>query len=138
MTFDREQDMTFPVSRFFRRRDFTMQGVEIQFFEYRMDLYGYSPRQDRTVAIELKLSKWMRAFQQALVYQLCSDFVYVALPVEVVRRVDQALLRAHGIGLIAVERARCREILPPSISSVIRGHYRAQYLSVLRGEIVHG
>jgi hypothetical protein len=99
-----------------------------------MDVYAYSAREDRTVAVELKLTKWSRAVEQALLYQLCSDLVYIALPSAEVRRVDQELLMEHGVGLIAVGEERCWEVLGATPSRVVRSHYRAKYVALLRGD----
>jgi hypothetical protein len=96
-----------------------------------MDLYGFSRKLGLTVAIELKLFKWQRAIKQALLYQLCADLVYVAVPQETVPRVDLGQLEAIGIGLISVSAARCREILSPVASPLVRPHYREFYLDYL-------
>lgn len=131
--FDRESDLELPVARFLRNRRFHLQQREMQFYDYHMDVYGYSAQEDVTVAVELKLLKWTRAFEQARRYQLCSDLVYVAMPTSAVQRVDQDVLRRQGIGLIAVGRWRCREVLPAVRSAIVRPHYRAHYVSILRG-----
>ena len=85
-TFRREQDLAHPVRRYLRNRAFRRQVEEMPFYEYRMDMYGYSRRDDLTVAVELKLKKWTRAIEQALLYQLCSDLVYIAMPSEQVEK----------------------------------------------------
>ena len=65
-----------------------MQKVELPFYEYRIDLYGFSCEENSTVAIELKLSDWRRAVEQAMLYQLCADLVYIAMPERATKRVD--------------------------------------------------
>ena len=95
-------------------------------------MYGYSRRNDTTVAVELKLKKWTRAIEQALLYQLCSDLVYIAMPCTEVKKVDTALLVEHGIGLLAVKEQRCREVLPASPSRELRRHYREKYLNMVK------
>lgn len=127
MTFKREADLARPVARFLRNRTFEKQLSEVSFYEYKMDMYGYSSREELTVAVELKLSKWSRAVDQALLYQLCSDLVYIAMPTNVARKIDLTLLQEHGLGLIAVEKDRCRELLSPRVSSVLRQSYRDGY-----------
>jgi len=131
--FRREQELAGPVARFLRNRAFRLQSAEVQFFEHRMDLYGYSAREDRTIAVELKLTKWSRAVEQALLYQLCSDLVYIAMPRTVVPRVDLDVLVGHGVGLIAVGDGRCWEVLVAAPSQVVRQHYRDEYLALLMG-----
>lgn len=120
-----------PVTRYITRRTFTRLESELQFYECRMDLYGFSRKLDLTVAIELKLFKWKQAIKQALLYQLCADLVYVAVPRETLQRVDLSQLRATGIGLISVSAERCNEILSPVVSPLVRQHYRDFYLDYL-------
>ncbi|MGD0265298.1 MAG: hypothetical protein ABSD47_10185 [Candidatus Methylomirabilota bacterium] len=127
-----EGDLAAPVGRFLRNRAFRLQSSEVPFYEYRMDMYGYSERADLTVAVELKLRKWSRAVEQALLYQLCSDLVYIAMPREHVGRVDLEVFAKHGVGLIAVEERRCREVVRAVPSQVVRRHYRLQYLAMLQ------
>lgn len=135
--FRRESDLAAPVARFLRNRAFHSQGEEVPFYEYRIDVYAYSSRANLTVAVELKLTKWARAVEQALLYQLCSELVYIALPSEYVKRVNLEVLRRHGIGLIAVERDRCREVLAPVTSDVTRLHYRSELVAMLSGDDAH-
>lgn len=129
--FRREADLAAPVGRFLRNRAFHLQSSEVPFYEYRMDMYGYSEREDLTVAVELKLKRWSRALEQAILYQLCSDLVYVAMPRAQVGRVDCTVFEQHGVGLLAVERGRCRELVRAVPSRLVRRHYRSAYLELL-------
>lgn len=132
--FSREEELEAPVCRYLRNRRFRLQERELQFYEFRMDVYAYSERDGLTVAVELKLKKWGRAVEQALLYQLCSDLVYIAMPASEAGKVNRGTLEEHGLGLISVERDRCREVVRAKPSSVLRSHYRAEFVSVLRGE----
>ena len=131
-TFSREEDLAVPVARYFRNRAFRLQSSEVPFYEYRIDMYVYSQREDLAVAVELKLTRWSRALEQALLYQLCSDLVYIAMPQKEIRRVDLKVLEEHGVGLIAVGEERCREVVSAVPSLVLRKHYRDEYLEMLR------
>src|SRR5438093_6134913 len=111
MTCPRERDLLLPVANYARRLGYRMQTFELPFYDYRIDLYAFSKVSRATVAVELKLRKWKRALEQAMIYQLCSDFVYIALPLSVANRVDREALRAYGIGLIAVCENGCRTLL---------------------------
>jgi hypothetical protein len=136
IAFDRESALLSPVSRFARKEAFRHQRLELPFYEYRIDLYGFSSKKNLTVAIELKLTRWRRAFEQALIYQLCADIAFVALPQSVVHRVDIALLEAHGIGLLSVQTdGRCKQLLTPLQSGVVRAHYRDDYVELLRARL---
>ncbi|MBA3974544.1 MAG: hypothetical protein C0504_10040 [Candidatus Solibacter sp.] len=128
----READLLRPVSRFARRKGFRFQYAELPFFDYRIDLYGFSRPTGDTVAIELKLKDWRRAFDQALIYQLCSDYVYIAIPLSTALRVERGHLLAHGIGMIAVDPSmRCSILLDALRSSEVRDYYRQPYVELL-------
>lgn len=129
--FERESELLYPVERYLRNRDFRLQSLEVQFYEHRMDLFAYSRQRDLTVAVEIKLTKWPRAVEQAILYQLCADLAYVAMPRNELDRIDVGILKLHGLGLIAVQHSRCDEILPPEPSEVLRRHYRDSYLTTL-------
>lgn len=132
MTFPKESALLAPVQRSLRRRGFGQQQDEVQFFEYRIDLYGYAVQMQATVAVELKLSRWTRAFEQALVYQLCADYVYLALPWEAAKRVEIPLLQRYGLGLIGVQPGpRCVVLCPAQQSPVIMPNYRDFYVGLL-------
>jgi hypothetical protein len=127
-----EASLLAPVSRFVRGRGFDKQREEVRFYEYRIDLYGYAMRSDLTVAIELKLTDWKKAVQQALVYQLCADKVYVAMPQESCLKADRRVLEQFGIGLIGITlKNRCFEMIAPKSNSELRSHYREEYIAVL-------
>lgn len=132
-TFLRESALLEPVARYFRRKGFGRQRSEVQFFEYSMDLYGYASRTDCTMAVELKLQRWMRAFEQALVYQLCADFVSLALPFRAAQRVERPLLERHGLGLIGVHSGpRCAVLVPAERSTVVMPSYRNFYVALMQ------
>jgi len=129
-----EAHLLAPVSNYLRRHAYGRQQVEVPFYDYRIDLYGYSRRLDSSVAVELKLTKWRRALQQAVVYQLCADRVYVALPQQVVTRVDTGLFDEHGIGLIAVSNVwRCSVLIQAQQSLVTKLDYRMRMVDSVLG-----
>lgn len=106
--------------------------LELPFYEHRIDLYAYSAELNRTVAVELKLRRWRRALEQALLYQLCSDYTFIAVPESTARRIDLEELRRHGIGLLSVSGPRCMEQLPAAPSLVVNPNYRAAHISIMR------
>lgn len=131
--FLKESALFKPVSDSMRRRGYRRQRDEVQFYEYSMDLYGYAAKTDATTAVELKLSRWTRAFEQALIYQLCADFVYLALPVHSAARVEIPLLKRHGLGLIGVRpRMRCVMLLEARQSEVVMPNYRDFYIRLMQ------
>ncbi|MDQ1639254.1 MAG: hypothetical protein QOF62_2593 [Pyrinomonadaceae bacterium] len=128
-----EASLLAPVADYFHRRSFHWQQNEMPFYDHRIDLYAFSTAKDVTVAVELKLTDWRKAFKQALIYSLCSDWVYIAAPVKTCDRVDQDLLIDSGIGLLAVyDTGRCRRVISPSSSLETRPHYRTAHIDLLR------
>ena len=117
-----ERDLLEPTSRFLREESYWLQREETPFYEQRMDLLVYSPSRDLTIAVELKLERWKRAVEQALLYQLCADRVYIAMPETAAGRVDRSRLREHQIGLIEVRRSGCKVLLEAKASRELRVH----------------
>jgi hypothetical protein len=127
-----EKDMLPFVQRFLRNRGYRIQATELPFYEYRIDLFGYSRSADRCLAVEMKLTKWQRALQQALIYQMCSELVSIVLPSATVARTDIDALERCAVGLISVyPSGRCLEVLQPRLSSELRMHYRDAYIRQL-------
>jgi hypothetical protein len=122
-----------PVASYVRRRSFRLLRAEMPFYEHRIDLYAFSRRDKATIAVELKLTKWRRALEQALLYQLCADFVFIAVPESTARRVDRSLVEDVGVGVIAVgDTGRCSTVIESQRSPVVRPHYRASYVAGLK------
>jgi len=130
----KEADLLAPASRFARRRGFCLQQVELPFYEYRIDLYGFCDNRDSTVAIELKLKNWRRAFVQALLYQLCADLVYIAMPKRAALKVDQSLLACEGIGLLSIsDSGVCSCVLSARVHGQVRQPYKLSQINYLKG-----
>jgi hypothetical protein len=81
----------------------------------------------------LKLTDWRRALEQALLYQLCSDFVYIAMPESSALRVDKAELQNNRIGLISVAKSgKCSFLLPAIEHGEVREFYRSTQIEFLK------
>ena len=133
--FSRETLLAKPVLKYLRGEGFVHLGTELPFYEYRIDVYGYSGGRDLSVAVELKLTKWRSAVRQALLYQLCADMALLAMPRRVTHRIDLDLLRSYGIGLIEVDDdGSCSLRLAPTTSGVVRAHYRHAYAEMVGGK----
>lgn len=127
-----ESELLEPVRSFVRQRGYCEQFTELPFYEHRIDLYGYSSETETTLAVELKLRNWRRALKQAILYQLCADVVFLALPQDANSRIEQELLVEHGIGLILVDPlGDCIEVVKASKSKVLLKHYKKEYISLL-------
>jgi hypothetical protein len=128
----KRESLMMPAVRAYFRQQYQQHTLELPFYEHRIDLYGYSPETDCTVAVELKLHKWRRAVEQALLYQLCSDYVFIAVPATTAKRVDLEELRTHGIGLLAISGRKCVEELPAVLSPVLNANYKAAYTASVK------
>lgn len=134
--FSLESELLGPVRRHLLASGMHDIQEELPFYDYRLDVYGYSRIKNVTCAVELKLTKWRRALEQAIIYQLCADYVCIALPVSSCSLVKMDLLRQHGIGLIAVHsQRRCVNLLMPLQSKVVVPSYKAFYIDLMNGRI---
>lgn len=97
---------------------------EVPLFENRIDLVVHDKRLSNIIAVEVKVDKWFRALQQAVLYRICADNVYVALSEEFVHRVNLPLMGKYGVGLLSVNGS-LKEILPPNPTKYIQ-HQKAQ------------
>lgn len=127
----KRESMLLPAVRAYFKEQYRQHTTELPFYAHRIDLYGYSAATDCTVAVELKLRDWRRALEQALVYQLCSDYVFIAVPATTAARVDLQELRAHGIGLLSVSGRNCVEALAAVPSHVLNPNYKAAYTALV-------
>lgn len=125
--FSREASLSRPVATYLRASGYTRVAREIPFYDRSIDLYAFSDASGWSVAVELKLSRWRKAFTQALLYQLCADIVSVALPAQQATRVDLKTLDEHGIGLLAVrDDGVCEERLAARPLGLLRDDYKVE------------
>ncbi len=130
----KESSLLEPVAGYIKRKGFHVQCTELPFYQRSVDIYGFSRIKDKTIAIELKLHKWKKAFQQALIYQLCADETYIAMPQKYAFRADFDLLSEHGIGLISVSGiGRCVKLIEARQSSVVKSDYKKSHIAFLQG-----
>ena len=125
-----------PVLAYIKRKGFNMHAFELHFYKRSVDIYAFSKNSYMTIAIELKLQKWQKAFEQALIYQLCADETYIAMPKKFTNRVNSELLKKHGVGLISVsEIGRCYRLIEAKQSSVIKNEYKNDQINYLQRQI---
>lgn len=129
----KESSLFDPVAGYIKRKGFGVQASELPFYGRSVDIYGFSKKKNKTVAIELKLHKWQKAIEQALLYQLCADEAYIAMPKKFVGRVNIDLLTKYGIGLISISiTGRCRKMVEARQSSVLRIGYKNDHIDYLQ------
>lgn len=131
-----ECDLWLPVRRFLNREGYSRIIRELAFFGRSIDMYGVAwDKEPRTIAVELKLRKWQKALHQAALYQLCSDYSYVAMPKKVAHTlVEQEDFKAAGVGILSVDTASkaVEVVLPAVLSTHAKGHYIGPYKEMLR------
>ncbi len=137
-----ECDLSLPVRRFLSREGYNRVVRELPFFDRSIDVYGVAWADQartvegaKTIAVELKLSKWQKALHQAALYQLCSDYSYVAMPKKIAQAlVDCESFKAAGIGILSVDVvSKAVEIVLPAVRSAqARGYYIRAYKEMLR------
>jgi hypothetical protein len=93
-------------------------ATEIPLFENRIDVVAHPDNLSEIVAVEAKVNKWFRALQQAILYRICADKVYIAISNHHVQCVDKGLLKRFGVGLLEVDGI-VRESLSPNPSKYI-------------------
>jgi hypothetical protein len=104
-THNLEAELIEPVKLWLRAQGCTTVVSELRFFDRGIDIYGIrSSRPRTTFAIELKLTDWQRALQQAAVYQLCCDLSYIAMPIGPALSLDLAPFKQCGVGILMVRR----------------------------------
>ena len=132
----KESSLLEPIANYIKRKGFGLQTSELPFYARSVDVYGFSKTKNKTIAIELKLHKWKKAIEQALLYQLCADEAFIAMPKKFIGRVNLDLLTQYGIGLISVsETGRCQEMVEAKQSSVLRVGYKNNHIDYLQRQI---
>jgi hypothetical protein len=134
-----EKELLSPVMHYLREIGCQQVISELRFFDRGIDVYGIRNSKPRKAyAVELKLTDWKRALQQAAVYQLCSDFSYVALPIRSLPNIDLNPFKECGVGLLIV-RSDCSVgvVLEAQKSVEARPHYVEAMRRYARLESIH-
>lgn len=127
-----EQELYLPVKLHLASKSFIYQKEQMQFYEYRIDIYSYCIENNKTIAVELKISDFAKAIRQALIYQLCSDLVFIAMPITNAVKCNKDVIKRYGIGIIGVDEQGCCSILERAkTSTVIRRDYKKALIAEL-------
>jgi hypothetical protein len=129
-----EQQLYQPIKLHLESMAFVLQKEQMPFYEYKIDIYSYCEKTRQTVAVELKLSNFAKAVRQALLYQLCSDLVYIAMPLSNANRCEKETVRRYGIGIIGIDDlGGCTIIENAAVSSVVRCDYKRALVAQIEG-----
>ncbi len=70
------------------------------------------------ISIEVKISNWKKALQQAYTNLYVSDYSYVALWHKTIPNIDRAIFKNLGIGILEVNGS-CEEIIKAKRSKLV-------------------
>ena len=106
--------------------------TEVRFLERKIDVIG--KKRKKTIAFELKVKNWRKAFQQAFSTKLCADFSYMVLFDEYFHNVNMEMFRQEELGVILIdEKGKMVKILEPKRSKLINPSLYNEILRKLDG-----
>ena len=92
--------------------------IEVQFLERKIDVVARKRR--KTIAFELKIKNWQKAFQQAVSTKICADYSYIVFFEDYFHRINLELLKKEGLGLLLInEEGKITTKLEPKKSNLI-------------------
>jgi len=118
-----EKELYPPVKKYLQKEGYECYE-EVKFLTRSIDLVGL--KRKKIIAIELKVSNWLKALQQALTCRL-------AISAQFLHRVDIELLQEFGIGLIVVEEKKIEFILKAKKSKIIHKSMKNKILLQING-----
>ena len=137
LNFKKEKQLYKPIENFLKNRKYSYVHSELGFYEYKIDLFGYSKSSYKTISVELKLKNWQKALQQSLIYQLCSDYVYIAMPKSFLHTKAVDEISKCGIGIISVyPSGYCKTVLGSQESPVVQHQYKTWFIENINWERV--
>ncbi|MFS0670150.1 hypothetical protein AB1L12_19820 [Peribacillus frigoritolerans] len=101
----KETDLISPLVKTYLRRGFKAYA-EIQLSSRWIDIFMINQDTNETIAVELKLTQWKKAYKQAKIYQMVADYVYVGMPEKYIHRAidNKELFEEIGIGLLSINQ----------------------------------
>ena len=97
-----EFELTKPVEVFLKNKGYKVRK-EVRIGYCIADIVGFKKKS--VISIELKLNNWKKAIIQAKNYQLGSDYVYIAFPLQKTFKIlnkAKYILINEGIGLLSI------------------------------------
>jgi len=96
----KERDLTQLFLKYLKKNKYVFDS-EVQFLERRIDIVG--KKRQRTIAFELKIENWKKAFQQALSTKICTDYSYIVLFEKFLHRVNIDIFKREGLGVFSID-----------------------------------
>jgi hypothetical protein len=97
----REIDIVRRVNEYLKEKGYICRN-EVSVLERRIDVVGVKNK--KIVTIEVKVRNWKKALQQAIIYKLCSHYVYVAFWCRYLPK-DLSYFEKYGIGVMSVDNS---------------------------------
>jgi hypothetical protein len=99
----KETDLIGPLVKTYLNRGYKAYA-EIQLSSRWIDIFMINEETNETIAVELKLTQWKKAYKQAKIYQMVADYVFVGMPEEYIHRAidNKELFEEIGIGLLSI------------------------------------
>lgn len=98
----------------------------------RIDIVGL--KDSKLIAIEVKVKNWKRAFQQAMIYRICADKVWVAIWHKYEENIDQELYDTHGLGLMSIHETGIEVIREPEPVEIVHENLQNKIRKRLEGK----
>ncbi|MBM7866989.1 hypothetical protein GTO89_05065 [Heliobacterium gestii] len=127
----KEIDLIAPVVKSFSDRGYRAYA-EVKLSSRWIDVYLINENTFETIAIELKLTNWKKAYQQAKVYPLVADYVYIGMPEKYVHRAldNIDLFKKLGVGILSVSQ-EVIEVLEPQQSTILSQNVKREVIGKL-------
>ena len=84
---------------------------------------GWHPLTKKLIAVELKLTRFEEVLQQAISTKQLTSNSFAAMPRQIANRIARSdtardSLRVNGIGLLAVSKTKCDQLIKPTASEI--------------------
>lgn len=113
-----ERELYGPIIELFKE-NYTIAS-EVPLGPKRIDIVAL--KDEKIIAIEVKVNKWKKALRQAMNYQLGADESYVALPLKYSKPVNKDFFQKVGVGLITVDTCGNAVVSIPARQSTNKSH----------------
>jgi hypothetical protein len=115
----RETDLIAPLVKTYAEKGYRA-FAEVQLSSRWIDVLLVHEENEETIAVELKLTDWKRAYRQAKVYPIAADYVYVGMPEQYIHRAleHSDYFQGLGIGLLSIN-GKAVEIVQAHKSSIL-------------------
>lgn len=134
---DAENQLLAPVKKIFGARKYIFK-TEVPFHKKSIDVMIGNTQTKEITAIELKVKNWNKALRQAVVYQLCSHKVYVAIFKKYFNPKNAKSFAQFGVGIILIDlekrKLKGKIFLEAKRSKAINRFYLEGFMKIYFGK----